>query len=56
MNILVQERNNWREKLGQGEPLNIPVLEAYKESRNSESWRVSSQLEKLCEYVLFLGG
>lgn len=54
MSSLVEERNKWREQLEEGESLNIPVLDAYKDNRNSEDWRVSSQIEKLCEYVMFL--
>ena len=54
MTNLAEERNSWREQLEEGESLHIPVLDAYKDNRNSESWRVSSQIEKLCEYVMFL--
>ena len=54
MTNLAEERNSWREQLEEGESLHIPVLDAYKDNRNSESWRTSSQIEKLCEYVMFL--
>jgi hypothetical protein len=30
------------------------LLEDYRENRNSESWRVSRQVEELMEFILFL--
>lgn len=50
---LVQDRNDMLEYfLKGGKPHGL--LEDYRENRDSESWRVSRQVEELCEYVLFL--
>lgn len=50
---LVQGRNDMLEHfLKGGKPHGL--LEDYRENRNSESWRVSRQVEELMEYILFL--
>lgn len=51
---LVQERNEWRACFQMGVlPTFGPLLD-YRENRNSEAWRASTQVEELCEYVLHL--
>lgn len=51
--MLVQDRNDMLEYfLKGGKPHGL--LEDYRENRNSESWRVSGQVEELMEYILFL--
>ena len=51
--MLVQDRNDTLEYfLKGGKPHGL--LEDYRENRNSESWRVSRQVEELCEYILYL--
>ena len=50
---LVQDRNDMLEHfLKGGKPHGL--LEDYRENRNSESWRVSRQVEELMEFILFL--
>jgi len=50
---LVQDRNDMLEHFLKGvKPHGL--LEGYRENRNSESWRVSRQVEELMEYILFL--
>jgi len=50
---LVQDRNDMLEYfLKGGKPHGL--LEDYRENRNSESWRVSRQVEELMEYILYL--
>ena len=51
--MLVQDRNDMLEHfLKGGKPHGL--LEDYRENRNSESWRVSRQVEELMEFILFL--
>lgn len=52
--MLTDERHTWRVEIEQGlwhEPL---VLQQYRENRESNLWRSTREVEKLCEYVLFL--
>lgn len=53
---LTDERNTWAFELKRGiwnEPF---VLQQYRLNRNSNLWRATREVEKLCEYVLFLEG
>jgi len=51
--MLVQDRNDMLEYfLKGGKPHGL--LEDYRENRNSESWRVSRQVEELMEFILYL--
>jgi len=51
--MLIQDRNDMLEYfLKGGKPHGL--LEDYRENRNSESWRVSRQVEELMEFILFL--
>lgn len=52
--MLVLERKKWRKDFEAGLACDAPVLRDYRQHRDSELWRVSSQVEKLCEYILFL--
>lgn len=52
--MLVEQRNEWRRAFEVGESPIMPMLDDYRKNRDSESWRFSSYLEKICEYVLYL--
>lgn len=51
---LVDERNRWRQEFESGEKLNHHYLEQYRRNRNSELWRSTRALERICEYILYL--
>lgn len=51
---LVDERNGWRTSFENGEEVYMPILEKYRECRDSESWRTSRICERMCEYILHL--
>lgn len=51
---LVDERNSWRNHLETGGNLDIHVLKLYRLHRNSDLWRATREVEKLCETILFL--
>jgi len=53
---LTDERNEWRRQLEGGGQLDIYVLQQYREHRDSNLWRSTREVEKLCEYILFLEG
>ncbi len=50
--VLSKQRNEWAQKFESGE--RPALLEAYEEIRNSELGRLSTQVEKLAEYALYL--
>ncbi len=50
--MLTNQRNEWAQKFEAGE--RPALLEAYEEIRNSELGRLSTQVEKLAEYALYL--
>lgn len=52
MKTIIQERNSWLEEFKAGE--RPALLLTYEEIRNSELERLSSQVEKLAEYALYL--
>ncbi len=53
---LTDERNRWRSQLNLGGLLDIYVLKQYRLNRNSNLWRSTREVEKLCETILFLEG
>jgi hypothetical protein len=53
---LTDERNKWRRQLESDGALNIYVLQQYRLNRNSNLWRATREVEKLCETILFLEG
>ncbi|CAB4127134.1 hypothetical protein UFOVP260_22 [uncultured Caudovirales phage] len=53
---LTEERKEWRRQLESGGVLNIYVLQQYRLNRNSDLWRSTREVEKLCETILFLEG
>ncbi len=54
MNWLVDERNKWRDEINQGIWFEPHVLQQYRANRESNLWRSTREVEKLCEYVLHL--
>lgn len=58
--MLVNQRNEWKKSFNKGDftDLNVwcPMLESYRQNRNTNSWRMSTQVEIACEYVLYLEG
>jgi len=56
LNILTDERNKWRRQLEtQSTDWDEPIyLQDYRLNRNSDLWRSTRALEKLCEYILYL--
>ncbi len=54
MNHLLEERNRWREEFKTGEGYDPHYLQLYRLHRESDLWRMSRQVEKLCEYVIYL--
>ena len=51
---LIEERNKWRREFSAGEHPSIHVLDEYRENRDSELWRSTRAVEKICEYALYL--
>lgn len=51
---LTDERDEWCQQLESGGQLDIYVLQQYRINRNSDLWRSTREVEKLCEYILFL--
>jgi hypothetical protein len=51
---LTDERHTWRVEIEQGLWHEPHVLQQYRENRESNLWRATREVEKLCEYVLFL--
>lgn len=54
MDWLKDERNSWRYDLENGLWNEPYVLQQYREHRESNLWRSTREVEKLCEYVLYL--
>lgn len=54
--LLTTERDTWKAQYEAGEPCPALVLQEYREKRNSNLWRMSRQVEMLCEYILYLEG
>jgi hypothetical protein len=53
---LTEERNEWRRQLLCGRLLDIHILKEYRLNKDSNLWRATREVEKLCEYILFLEG
>ena len=53
---LKEERIDWRQKLEEGSWEDPNVLKLYRINRNSDLWRSTREVEKLCEMILFLEG
>ena len=51
---VVGQRKQWRESYENGEKPSSRILEDYRENRENPYWRLSGQVEALCEYILFL--
>lgn len=51
---LIQERDDWRDGFQNGTYGRPGLLRDYDVHRDSELWRSSRQVEKLCEYALWL--
>lgn len=51
---LVKSRNALKESFEKGEKPFSPVLDKYREKRDTEEWRTSLSAETLCEYILYL--
>lgn len=54
MEWLTDERKKWRSDIEQGMWNEPYVLQQYRENRDSNLWRSTREVEKLCEYVLYL--
>ncbi len=52
--MLREQRNRWRERFKQGGAPIALFLNDYRRNRNREDWRMSTQAEEVCEYVLWL--
>lgn len=51
---LVEERDSWRQMFEEGHKLDHHYMSQYRKYRDSELWRMSSAVEQLCEYILYL--
>jgi hypothetical protein len=49
-----EERQAWREEYEEGKQCDSYLLELYRHHRDDPLWRSSREVEKLCEYILFL--
>lgn len=53
--LVVPARDKWRDEITLNATMdNHPILNEYRERRNSNGFRMNSGVEKLCEYVLYL--
>lgn len=52
--MLVKQRKQWRENFCKGGKPKCKALAEYRENRDSESWRLNSSYEEVCEYVMHL--
>jgi len=53
---LTDERYTWRKELELGIWYEPDILTQYRLFRDSDLWRATRQVEKLCEYILHLEG
>jgi hypothetical protein len=53
-NMLRAQRNRWRKRFEQGDKPIALFLNDYRRNRDREDWRMSTQAEEVCEYVLWL--
>lgn len=56
LTLLTDERYTWRQELEHGFWHEPDILQQYRANRDSNLWRATRQVEKLCEYILFLEG
>jgi len=56
LKLLTDERYTWRQELEHGFFHEPDILQQYRANRDSNLWRATRQVEKLCEYILFLEG
>lgn len=53
--LVVPARDKWRDEITLNATMdNHPILNEYRERRDSNGFRMNSGVEKLCEYVLYL--
>lgn len=52
--MLTEQRNNWNIEFKKTGMCNNVYLNNYRINKDSNSWRMSSGVEHLCEYILFL--
>jgi len=55
-NWLPDERYTWKHEIEQGFWHEPYVLQQYRANRDSNLWRSTREVEKLCEYILYLEG
>ena len=56
---IVDERNKWQQTFEENYNNGLPiidhkVLEEYRVNRDNPHWRISKNVEMLCEYILWL--
>lgn len=51
---LLNEREMFRKLIEKNGCPQWPVLEDYRANRNSNSWRTTTSLERICEYIIYL--
>lgn len=54
MEWLKDERIGWRNDLNLGTWTEPYALQMYRKNRESSLWRSTREVEKLCEYILYL--
>lgn len=54
MDWLQDERKAWRKEIEEGIWNEPYILQQYRENRDSNLWRSTREVEKLCEYILYL--
>lgn len=54
MTRLTVERRRWRRQYERGIKPDSPWLQDYIKNRDSDLWRSTRALERLCEYILYL--
>jgi hypothetical protein len=52
--MLREQRNRWRKRFEHGDTPIALFLSDYRKNRDREDWRMSTQTEEVCEYVLWL--
>ncbi|QDP66510.1 MAG: hypothetical protein Tp1111DCM1126091_16 [Prokaryotic dsDNA virus sp.] len=52
--LATESRDLWKEQFELGYTPSDIVLDDYRRHRDNPYWRVSSQVEQLCEYILYL--
>ncbi len=51
---LTEERNHWRKQMGSDTFQEPHYLTEYRINRDSDLWRSTRAVERLCEYILYL--